>query len=131
MAVLSEKARKILASKTFAHLALVDEAGRPHATPVWVDLDAQGKVFVNTAEGRVKARLLQPGTPFALSAVDPENPYEYVQVKGRVAARRTDGADHDIDALARKYLGTETYPFRQADETRVTVYLGVEHTTGA
>lgn len=131
MAVLSDKARRILASKTFAHLALVDEAGRPHATPVWVDVDPEGKIFVNTAEGRVKARLLQPGTPFALSAVDPENPYDYVQVRGRVDARRVEGADDDIDALAQKYLGVDTYPFRQAGETRVTLYLGVDHTTGA
>lgn len=127
---LSEHATEILRSVTFAHLAAVDAAGRPHVTPVWVDVDADGRVFVNTAEGRVKDRLLPVGAPVALSAVDPANPYEYVQIRGRVAERRSEGAEAAIDALAKKYLGADTYPFRQPGEVRVTLFLDVDQTTG-
>ena len=127
---LSEKAREILRSKTFAHVAVTDERGRPHVTPVWVDLDGDRGV-VNTAEGRVKDRLMPLGAPVALSATSVENPYEYVQVRGTVAERRPEGADAVIDGLAKKYLGADKYPFRQPDEVRVTIFVDVEETTGA
>jgi PPOX class probable F420-dependent enzyme len=126
---LSDKARAIFHSKTFAHVAAVDHGGRPHVTPVWVDADKE-TVWFNTARGRVKERLLQLNAPVALSAVDPENPYEYAQVRGRVAERRTVGADADIDYLAQKYLGEEKYPFRQPGEERVTIVIEPEQVTG-
>ena len=37
-----------------------------------------------TAKGRVKARNMQEGARVALAIMDPENPYRYVQVRGRV-----------------------------------------------
>jgi PPOX class probable F420-dependent enzyme len=107
----------------------LDAAGRPHVTPVWVDVD-KDTVWINTARGRVKDRLLRQGAPVALSAVDPENPYEHVQVRGYVAERREVGADADIDSLAQKYLGKERYPFRQPGEERVTIVIEPEQVTG-
>jgi PPOX class probable F420-dependent enzyme len=127
---LTDRARTILQSKTFAHVAAVDPAGRPHVTPVWVDADKE-TVWINTARGRVKDRLLQLGAPAALSAVDPQNPYEHVQVRGHVSERREVGADADIDHLAQKYLGEERYPFRQPGEERVTIVIEPEQLTGA
>jgi PPOX class probable F420-dependent enzyme len=126
---LNDRAREILESKTFAHVAALDAAGTPHVTPVWVDVD-KDTVWINTARGRVKDRLLRQGAPVALSAVDPENPYEHVQVRGYVAERREVGADADIDSLAQKYLGKERYPFRQPGEERVTIVIEPEQVTG-
>lgn len=130
MSGLNEKEREILQSRTFAHLAVVDEDGRPHVTPVWVDVDGD-RVLVNTAEGRVKDRLMQVGSPVALSATRIDNPYEYVQVMGIVAERRHAGADEIIDGLAKKYLGADKYPFRRPGEVRVTILIDVDATTGA
>jgi hypothetical protein len=104
--------------KAFAELATVMPDGTPQVTPVWFDYTG-GKLRVNTAKGRVKARNLKPGAPVALAILDPENPYRYVQIRGRVAAAREDGADAHIDSLAKKYLGKDTYPFRQPGEVRV------------
>ncbi|HEX6312367.1 MAG TPA: pyridoxamine 5'-phosphate oxidase family protein [Acidimicrobiia bacterium] len=123
--MLSDHARELLGKKTIAHVAVVDDRGRPHSTPVWVDV-VDGRVLVNTAEGRVKDRYLREGAPVAISAVDPDNPYDSVQVRGRVVERRTDGADDDIDALAEKYLDEETYPLRRPGEVRVTVLVEPE-----
>lgn len=130
MSGLSEKAREILRSKTFAHVAVVDEQGRPHVTPIWVDVDGD-RVVVNTADGRVKDRLMPLGAHVAVSATNVDNPYEYVQVRGRVAERRHEGADAVIDGLAGKYLGVTEYPFRRPGEVRVTILVDVEETTGA
>lgn len=74
---------------------------------------------MNTAKGRVKARNLKPGAPVALAIMDPDNPYRYVQIRGRVVAATEQGADAHIDSLAKKYLDKDTYPFRQPGEVRV------------
>jgi hypothetical protein len=104
--------------KAFAELATVMPDGTPQVTPVWFDYSG-GKVRVNTAKGRVKARNLKPGAAVALAIMDPDNPYRYVQIRGRVASATEQGADAHIDALAKKYLDKDTYPFRQPGEVRV------------
>jgi PPOX class probable F420-dependent enzyme len=113
-----------------AHLAVVGEGGRPHVTPVWADVDDAGRLWFNTAVGRFKDRHLQVGDPVALSATEPGNDYVYAQVRGRVAERRLDTADADIDHLAKKYLDADSYPFRSDGEQRVTVVVDVESITG-
>jgi PPOX class probable F420-dependent enzyme len=85
---------------------------------VWFDY-TDGKIRVNTARGRVKSRTLRPGAPVALAITDPDNPYRYIQVRGRVASVTEEGADEHIDSLAKKYLGQDKYPFRQPGEVRV------------
>lgn len=50
---------------------------------------------------------------------DPENPYRYLEVRGRVAEISEVGADEHIDRLAKKYLGRDKYPYRQPNEVRV------------
>jgi len=104
--------------KAIAGLATVMPDGTPQVTPVWFDY-AGGKVRVNTAKGRVKARNLKPGAPVALAIVDPDNPYRYVQIRGRVSSATEAGADAHIDLLAKKYLGKDKYPFRQPGEVRI------------
>jgi len=123
--LLDENTRKIFKAKVFAHLALCD-GGVPHTSPVWVDVTDDDRILFNTAEGRVKARLLAEGTMVALSATNPDNPYEMAFVRGRVTGRRHENADADIDALAKKYLDEDTYPFRQEGEVRVTVLVEPE-----
>jgi PPOX class probable F420-dependent enzyme len=104
--------------KAFANLATVMADGSPQVTPVWFDL-ADGVIRVNTAKGRVKSRTLRPGAPVALAIMDPDNAYRYVQIRGRVKSAKEQGADAHIDSLAKKYLGKDTYPFRQPGEVRV------------
>ena len=104
--------------KAFAALATVMPDGSPQVTPVWFDF-AGGRVRVNTAKGRTKARNLRPGAQVALSIMDPDNPYRHLQIRGRVARVSESGADAHIDALAKKYLGKDKYPFAQPGEVRV------------
>lgn len=104
--------------KAFAGLATIMPDGTPQVTPVWFDYQA-GKVRVNTAKGRVKARNLKLGAAVALAIMDPDNPYRYVQIRGRVVNTTETGADAHIDSLAKKYLDKDKYPFRQPGEVRI------------
>lgn len=104
--------------KAFANLATLNADGSPQVTPVWFDWDG-GRVRINTAKGRVKDKNLRRAPAVALSVMDPDNPYRYVQVKGKVTAVTESGADAHIDSLAKKYMGKDTYPYRKAGEVRV------------
>lgn len=104
--------------KVFAGLATVMPDGAPQATPVWIDYDGENVVF-NTAIGRQKDKNLQADGRVSVMLVDPENPYRYLEVRGTVVERTTDGADGHINKMAKKYLGQDVYPFRQPGEQRV------------
>ncbi|MGH8150038.1 MAG: PPOX class F420-dependent oxidoreductase [Steroidobacteraceae bacterium] len=104
--------------KPLAALATVMPDGTPQVTPVWFDFDGK-RLRVNTARGRVKERNMREGARVALMIVDPDNPYRYVQVRGRVALATESGADEHIDSLTRKYLGKDQYPYRGPGEVRV------------
>jgi PPOX class probable F420-dependent enzyme len=117
--------------KAFANLATIQPDGSPQVTPVWFDY-TNGMIRVNTAKGRVKARNLSKGKKVALSILDPDNPYRYIQIRGTVTNETVDGADAHIDSLAKKYLGQDTYPWRGPNETRVTFEItpAATHTMG-
>jgi hypothetical protein len=48
----------------------------------------------------------------ALVIQDPHDPYRYVQVRGKVVDRTTQGADAHIDRLSLKYRGNPVYQNR-------------------
>jgi PPOX class probable F420-dependent enzyme len=104
--------------KALANLATIQPDGSPQVTPVWFDY-TDGKIRVNTAKGRVKARNLTEGAKVALAIVDPDNDYRYMQIRGTVTKATTDGAMQQIDALAKKYLGQDTYPWHKPGDVRV------------
>jgi PPOX class probable F420-dependent enzyme len=104
--------------KSFANLATVMADGTPQVTPVWFDM--KGEHFrINTARGRVKDKNMQKNAAVALAILDPDNPYRYLAVRGHVTDITEQGADAHIDSLAKKYLGTDQYPFRKQGEVRV------------
>ena len=127
---LPRQAKSIIEKKTFAHLATLMPDGSPQVTPVWVDHDGD-RVVINTAEGRAKPRNMRNDPRVALSATDPDNPYEAVIIRGRVVEMTPDGADEHIDAMAKKYLDRDRYPFRQSGERRLKVYIEPEVVRGA
>ncbi len=114
-----EAFKDLFSKKAFAHLATVMPSGRPQVTPVWCDYDGT-YIRVNSAKGRLKDKNMRRDPRVALSLQDPDNPYRYLEVRGRVVAITEEGADAHIDSLAKKYLGQDRYPFRQAGEVRVT-----------
>ena len=62
----------------------------------------------------------------AISIINQENPYENLIIQGKVVEMTQDGADEDIDALAKRYLDADSYPFRQPGEERVIVKIEPE-----
>jgi hypothetical protein len=113
----------------FAHLATVMPDGSPQVTPVWFD-SAAGAIRVNSARGRIKDRNMKEGARVALSILDPDNPYRYLQIRGRVRRVTEDGAAAHIDSLAKKYLDKDKYPFAQPGDVRVIYEIEPERVSG-
>jgi len=120
------RAEELLKAKNFAVVSTIRPDGSIHAAPTWVDVQ-HGRPVVNTAEGRAWPRNLERDPRVTLTVQNLENPYEYVTIRGRVGERTRDGADEHIDSLAMKYLGQETYPYRQPGEQRLIVRIEPEH----
>jgi PPOX class probable F420-dependent enzyme len=117
-AFIPEAYRDLFEKKAFASLSTIMSDGRPQVTPVWCDFDGT-HVLVNSAKGRIKDRNMRRDPRVSLALIDPDNPYRYLQLQGRVVEITENGADENIDRLAKKYLGQDKYPFRQPGEVRV------------
>lgn len=119
MANIPEKYLDLFQKKTFANLATLMPDGTPQVTPVWCDFDGQ-HIILNSAKGRRKDKNMRQNPRVSLSLQDPDNPYRYLEVRGRVAEITEAGtAETHIDRMAQKYLGKDKYPNRQPGEVRV------------
>lgn len=101
-----------------AHLSTLMKDGRPQVTPIWFSYE-DGLIALNSAKGRVKDVNMRARPSVALSIVDPDNAFRYVQIMGTVTEITEQGADNHIDLLAQKYLDKPRYPWRDPGEVRV------------
>lgn len=120
------RAEELLKAKNFCVVSTIRSDGGVHAAPVWIDAQ-DGVPVLNTAEGRAWPTNLERDPRITLTVQNLENPYEYVTIRGKVAERTTSGADAHIDAMAMKYLGQASYPYRTPGEQRLLIKVDPEH----
>jgi PPOX class probable F420-dependent enzyme len=118
---LTESERAFLASPFVGVVTDLRPDGSPHSTIVWVDVDDEGVSF-NTAWPRAKPRYLSADPRVSLTVVDPGDPYRWIAITG-TAELVDEGANEQIDRLAKKYVGRETYPWHKPEERRVSVRI--------
>src|SRR5688572_9129006 len=100
--------RDLLEKPVVVALTTLMPDGSPQSTPVWASFDGE-YILINTAEGRQKDRNLQRDGRVSILAIDPQNPYRYLEVRGEVVERTTEGALEHINQLAYKYLSKSDY----------------------
>ncbi len=122
-----ENYHDLFQKKSFGAFTTLMPDGSPQTTPVWIDY-RDGEIWVNSAVGRQKDKNVRRDPRVAIAVMDPENPYRYVEVRGRVRDITQDSADAHIDAMAQKYLGQDKYPYRQTGEQRVLYKISIEKT---
>ena len=125
--VIPEKYRDLFNKKAFASLDLMPD-GRPQVTPVWCDVEGD-LVIINSAKGRQKDRNLRRDPRVSLAIIDPDNPYRYLELRGRVVEITEQGAAAHIDKMAKKYLGVDKYPYKNPNEIRVIYKIQPDHAT--
>ena len=99
--------KELLEGPVVVSLVTMMPDGQPQATPVWAKLDGD-TVVVNTAVGRQKDKNLQANPKATVVAINPENPYSYLEVRGEVS-ERIEGDEATIDELAKLYVGQDKY----------------------
>jgi PPOX class probable F420-dependent enzyme len=124
---ISEPVRRFLEKPNFAVLATESTSGRPQATPVWFVQNGD-VIVINTSAGRKKLHNVEANPRVALAIVDRDNPYQYVQIQGRVVKLDRDNGARDIDRLSQRYTG-KPYPYPGGDspQKRVSLHIRPEH----
>jgi PPOX class probable F420-dependent enzyme len=120
---LSPEVKQLIDRPNFAHLATLMPDGSPQSVPVWIGREGENLVIC-TGEGSLKAKNTQRDPRVALSIVDFTNPYEEVQIRGRVSERRPDPDLKTMDLISHKYIGKQ-FPMRNP-EGRVALIIAVE-----
>jgi PPOX class probable F420-dependent enzyme len=126
--VIPQQFRDLFNKKAFASLTTLMPDGSPQTTPVWCDTDGEHVIF-NSARGRQKDRNVRRDPRVAMAIIDPDNPYRYLEIRGKVVEITEQGADAHIDKMAKKYMDKDKYPLRQPGEVRVLYKIRPEHTT--
>ncbi|CAN5122977.1 PPOX class F420-dependent oxidoreductase [soil metagenome] len=94
-------------ARNFAALTTLMPDGQPQTQLMWVHAD-DDHVLVNTEVGRRKFLNVENDPRVTITVFNAENPYQYVEARGRVAATTTgDEARAHIDELAHKYTNAD------------------------
>jgi PPOX class probable F420-dependent enzyme len=109
-------------------LASLMPDGSPQMTQTWVDTDGTN-VLINTVEGHQKVRNMRRDPRVALNVADPDDPSNYVEVRGRVVGITTDGAVEHIETLAQRYLGGPYPWYGGRDQVRLLVTIEPDRVT--
>ncbi len=128
MADVPQEFADLLRTTTVVHIATIGPKGEPQITPVWFDWDGNTIRFSQTKD-RQKFRNLQRDPRIALSIVDPNNPYRYLEIRGKVVRIEEDPDLHFLNAMTKRYLGRDTYPWHQPGDEHFILVIQPEHTT--
>jgi len=125
---LPESVQKVLTDKAYGHVVTFSPKGETQVTMVWMDVEGDQPQF-NTSEGRLKLRNLRSNPRIIVSVQDRADPQAYLTLYGK-ATLTEQGANANIDKLAKRFLGVDKYPYLQPGEKRVLVKIEVEKIGG-
>jgi PPOX class probable F420-dependent enzyme len=103
--VLGQDARRLLDRPAFAKLALRLPDGALQNTVMWYRVE-ENTVRMIAPAASAKARALQRSPRVALVVDDPDNPYAYVEIRGRAHVIHDDAAARsELRRIAERYIG--------------------------
>jgi PPOX class probable F420-dependent enzyme len=117
----------ILEAKSFANVATIGPDGEPQNNPVWFSWDGKTVNFSQTPD-KQKVKNIGRDKRVALSILDPNDPYRYIEIRGEVAAIDPDPDYAFIHHLSNRYMGQD-FPWLQEGEQRLIVRIKPLHTT--
>jgi PPOX class probable F420-dependent enzyme len=109
----------LLEKPTFAHLATVRPDGSPQSSVMWFDWDGS-RIRLTHTSTRQKFANLANEPRVALSIVDPDDPYRFLEVRGTVESIEADQGAKFYQSLQRRY--SNVYPISDAD-VRVVITI--------
>jgi PPOX class probable F420-dependent enzyme len=128
MSVIPESHADLLTKPVFWHIATNGPHDELQSSPVWGGWDGRHFLFSLTRDRQKYENLVRNPT-IALSGVDPDNPYRYLEIRGTVVRIDDDAGNAFIDSLAKKYMGLDEYPDHQPGDHRVVMVVEPMHST--
>jgi PPOX class probable F420-dependent enzyme len=116
---LSPEVKQLIERPNFAHLATLMPDGSPQSVPVWIGHEAD-RIVICTGGSSLKAKNTARDPRVAISIVDFTNPYEEVQIRGRVVERRPEPELKTLDSYADRYTG-KPFPFRNPGQIALVI----------
>jgi PPOX class probable F420-dependent enzyme len=130
-AALSDRLKSLLDDKVFIIVGTLQPDGSPQMSPVWVKRDGDDLLFSTTVDRR-KKKNLDRDPRVTVVVMNPEQPYEYAEIRG-TATMTTEGGPDLIDELSLKYTGKKYAEFNPAsaqDAERVVVRVSPQKVVG-
>ena len=108
--MIDDTVKQLAQQPNFAALTTLMPDGQPQTQVMWVDAD-DTHVLINTEVERQKWRNVERDPRVTVTVIDRDNPYHYVEVRGRVVEQvRGPEARAHIDQLSQKYNGRDYDP---------------------
>jgi PPOX class probable F420-dependent enzyme len=126
---LTEQHKHLINAKNFGHLATLNKDGSPQVSPVWIDLEGNCLV-VNSELKRLKVRNIKRDPRVSVSIQNANNPYQYIEIRGKAVEVTEKGGFEGIDKLAQKYMGVDKYPNNLPEDKRVVIRIEPQRITG-
>lgn len=120
--------RDLLENPNYGALGTVRPDGTVQVNPMWFEFDGEHVLFTHTTT-RQKYRNLRANPSMSLMVFDPDMPYRYIEVRGRLVEEVADPEGAFYVRLGKRYgnAGQEAPPDR-AD--RVILKMSVEKVGG-
>ena len=119
--------RSLLERPLYGHLGTVRPDDSVQVNPMWFSFDGEHIRFTHTTY-RQKYRNLQHNPAMSLSIIDPDNPFRYLEVAGRLVEVVPDPTGAFYVELQNRYGNpSDAPPADKAD--RVILVMSVERTT--
>jgi PPOX class probable F420-dependent enzyme len=117
--------RELLEQPNYAVVSTLNKDGSIHDTMVWISAEGD-TIAVNSAVGRLWPTNLERDPRITVLVYESGNPYNFLEIRG-TATGTLEGADEHINALAKKYIGQDEYPYRQPGEQRIKFVIQPQH----
>jgi len=117
---ISDKARAVLEQPVLCNLATIRPDGAPQVNPMWFKWDGEFLWFTHT-NFRQKFKNIAHDPRVAISIIDPDNRYDYVEVRGVVEHIEDDPEATMYQQLSEWYDGTPITPKDAKDRVKIGV----------
>ncbi len=117
----------LLEDPNYAYLGTIRPDNTVQVNPMWFLFDGETLRFTHTTK-RAKYRNLQHNPSMSLAIIDPENPFHYLEVRGRLIEVVPDPEGDFYVTLGKRYGNPDQKaPADKAD--RVVLVMSVERST--
>jgi PPOX class probable F420-dependent enzyme len=120
---------KLLRLPSNGYLATTMPDGSPQLTQTWVDTDGSN-VLINTVRGYQKVRNVERDPRVAVTVSDPDDPFRYFSVRGRVTGVTAEGGSEHIEALSQRYTGGPYRWYGGRDQVRLIMTIAPDKIGG-